>query len=122
MVRGALFARVSNHEVCANILIFDACRNNPLEPQVASAGPNRAIEAGSGLAAPTALGAGSTLGAGTLIAFATAPRQVALDGDGANSPFSAALSRHIGTPGLEVQQMLTPVREVVATTRSKQVP
>jgi uncharacterized caspase-like protein len=47
---------------------------------------------------------------------------VALDGDGANSPFSAALSRHIGTPGLEVQQMLTPVREIVATTRSKQVP
>jgi len=63
---------------------------------------------------------GATLGAGTLIAFATG--QVALDGEDANSPFSAALSRHIGTPGLEVQQMLTPVREVVATTRSKQVP
>jgi uncharacterized caspase-like protein len=108
-------------EVRTNILIFDACRNNPLEPQVASAGPNRAIEAGSGLAAPTALGPGATLGAGTLIAFATG--QVALDGEGANSPFSAALSRHIGTPGLEVQQMLTRVRaEVVATTRSKQVP
>jgi hypothetical protein len=55
-------------------------------------------------------GAGATLGAGTLIAFATAPGQVALDGEGAHSPFSAALSRHIGTPGLEVQQMLTRVR------------
>jgi len=42
---------------------------------------------------------GSTLGAGTLIAFATAPGKVALDGEGANSPFSAALSPHIGTPG-----------------------
>jgi uncharacterized caspase-like protein len=32
-------------------------------------------------------------------------------------------SRHIGTPGLEVQQMLTRVRaEVVAATKSKQVP
>jgi len=40
-----------------------------------------------------------------------------------NSPFSAALSRHIGTPGLEVQQMLTRVRaEVVAATKGKQVP
>jgi uncharacterized caspase-like protein len=69
------------------------------------------------------LGAGATLGAGTLIAFATAPGQVALDGEGANSPFSAALSRHIGTPGLEVQQMLTRVRaEVVSTTKSKQMP
>ena len=69
------------------------------------------------------LGTGSTLGAGTLIAFATAPGQVALDGEGANSPFSAALTRHIGTPGLEVQQMLTRVRaEVVAATKGKQVP
>jgi uncharacterized caspase-like protein len=48
---------------------------------------------------------------------------VALDGEGINSPFSAALSRHIGTPGLEVQQMLTRVRaEVVAATKARQVP
>ena len=105
-----------------NILILDACRNNPMAPQVASAGAGRGIE-GGGLAAPSSLGSGSTLGAGTLIAFATAPGKVALDGEGANSPFSAALSRHIGTPGLEVQQMLTRVRaEVVATTKSQQVP
>ncbi|SDN35163.1 Tetratricopeptide repeat-containing protein [Afipia sp. GAS231] len=110
-------------QVRTNILILDACRNNPMAPKVVSAGASRGIEAGSGLAAPTSLGAGSTLGAGTLIAFATAPGQVALDGEGANSPFSAALSRHIGTPGLEVQQMLTRVRaEVVAATKSKQVP
>jgi len=110
-------------QVRTNILILDACRNNPMAEQVASAGPNRGIEAGSGLAAPASLGTGATLGAGTLIAYATAPGQVALDGEGANSPFSAALSRHIGTPGLEVQQMLTRVRaEVVAATKSKQVP
>lgn len=47
---------------------------------------------------------------------------MALDGEGATA-HSAALSRHIGTPGLEVQQMLTQVRaEVVAVTRNKQVP
>src|SRR5689334_14236308 len=110
-------------QVRTNILILDACRNNPMAPKLASAGPTRDIEAGSGLAAPATLGAGSTLGAGTLIAFATAPGQVALDGEGPNSPFSAALTRHIGTPGLEVQQMLTRVRaEVVAATKGKQVP
>ncbi|PIT02172.1 peptidase C14, caspase catalytic subunit p20 [Bradyrhizobium nitroreducens] len=110
-------------QVRTNILIFDACRNNPMAQQVASAGSSRAIEGASGLAAPTSLGTGATLGAGTLIAFATAPGQVALDGEGANSPFSAALSRHLGTPGLEVQQMLTRVRaEVVSSTRNKQVP
>ncbi|MCP3477110.1 caspase family protein [Bradyrhizobium sp. CCGUVB1N3] len=110
-------------QVRTNILIFDACRNNPMAPQVAAAGANRGIEGASGLAAPTSLGAGATLGAGTLIAFATAPGQVALDGEGANSPFSSALSRHLGTPGLEVQQMLTRVRaEVVSSTKNKQVP
>jgi tetratricopeptide (TPR) repeat protein len=110
-------------QVRTNILILDACRNNPMAPKLASTGPARDIEPGSGLAAPTTLGTGSTLGAGTLIAFATAPGQVALDGEGANSPFSAALTRHIGTPGLEVQQMLTRVRaEVVAATKGKQVP
>jgi len=109
-------------QVRTNILIFDACRNNPMAERVASAGPSRGIEAG-GLAPPSAPVAGTTLGAGTLIAFATAPGQVALDGEGANSPFSAALSRHIGTPRVEVQQMLTRVRaEVVAATKSRQVP
>jgi uncharacterized caspase-like protein len=58
--------------------------------------------------------------AALLIAFATAPGQVALDREGANSPFSAMLSRHISTPGLEGQQMLTRVG--VATTRGKRVP
>jgi tetratricopeptide (TPR) repeat protein len=111
-------------QVRTNILIFDACRNNPMAPRTTtSAEPVRSMEAGSGLAAPTAPSSGATLGAGTLIAFATAPGQVALDGEGGNSPFSAALSRHIGTPGLEVQQMLTRVRaEVVAATKGKQVP
>ncbi|MET4801666.1 caspase family protein [Bradyrhizobium sp. LB11.1] len=110
-------------QVRTNILIFDACRNNPMAQQVASAGSSRGIEGASGLAAPSSLGSGATLGAGTLIAFATAPGQVALDGEGANSPFSAALSRHLGTPGLEVQQMLTRVRaEVVSGTKNKQVP
>jgi tetratricopeptide (TPR) repeat protein len=110
-------------QVRTNILILDACRNNPFAPpDAAGTVASRSLSA-SGLAAPSALGAGATSGAGTLIAFATAPGKVALDGEGDNSPFSAALSRHIGTPGLEVQQMLTRVRaEVVAGTRNRQVP
>jgi uncharacterized caspase-like protein len=77
----------------------------------------------SGLAAPSDLGKGGTLGAGTLLAFATAPGEVALDGAGANSPFSTALLRHLATPGLEVQAMLTRVRaDVVAVTHNRQVP
>ncbi|CCD84142.1 conserved hypothetical protein with TPR repeats and a peptidase domain; putative exported protein [Bradyrhizobium sp. ORS 285] len=110
-------------QVRTNILILDACRNNPFAPpEGAGTAASRSLS-GSGLAAPSSLGTGATSGAGTLIAFATAPGKVALDGDGENSPFSAALSRHIGTPGLEVQQMLTRVRaEVVAGTKNRQVP
>jgi uncharacterized caspase-like protein len=55
--------------------------------------------------------------------WAAPPGKVALDAKAPNSPFSAPLSRHIGTPGLEVQQMLTRVRaEVVGSTKDKQVP
>ncbi len=105
-----------------NILIFDACRNNPFE-KVADAGGGRSITISTGLASPSSLGAGATAGAGTLIAFATAPGKVALDGEGANSPFSAALTKFMPTPGIEVQHMLTRVRaDVVAATDSKQVP
>ena len=40
--------------VRTNIVIMDACRNNPMATtQVASAGANRGIHAGAGLAAPT---------------------------------------------------------------------
>ena len=106
-----------------NIVILDACRDNPLAPQVAAqAGASRSVMR-SGLAAPSGLAAGAALGAGTIIAFATAPGQVALDGTGQNSPFSAALVRHLSTPGIELQQMLTRVRaDVVAATRNRQVP
>ena len=109
-------------QVRTNIVILDACRNNPMAEQPAPAA-GRGVKLGTGLAAPSALAGGAMFGAGTLIAFATAPGQVALDGEGGNSPFSGALSRHVGTPGLEVQQMLTRVRaEVVAATKNKQVP
>ena len=108
----------------ANVVILDACRDNPLAQKTAQAATaGRGISAPTGLAPPSSLGKGATTGAGTLLAFATAPGEVALDGDGADSPFSLALGRHINTPGLEVQQMLTRVRaEVVAATKGKQVP
>ncbi len=110
-------------QIRTNIVILDACRDNPTLQQPAAVVASRSASVRSGLAPQSRLGAGATIGAGTLVAFATAPGQVALDGDGSNSPFSAALARHIATPGLEVQQMLTRVRaEVVAATKNKQVP
>jgi hypothetical protein len=61
-----------------NLVVLDACRNNPLA--------NRGLrDAGRGLAEMQAP-------AGSMIAYATQPGNVALDGDGPNSPYSAALA------------------------------
>jgi hypothetical protein len=99
----------------ANIVILDACRDNPLARSFAAR--TRSAAVGAGLAAYTALGTG------TLIAFSTAPGKVAADGEGANSPFTQGLIKYLRTPGLEVRQMLTRVRNDVAkATGEKQVP
>lgn len=99
----------------ATIVILDACRDNPLSRSIAAR--SRSTSVGTGLAAY------STLGTGTLIAFATAPGKVALDGTGTNSPFTQGLVKHLRTPGLEVRAMLTRVRaDVMAATGNKQLP
>jgi hypothetical protein len=101
-----------------NIIILDACRNNPFAQALsARSGVARSVTALSGLAGY------SKLGTGTLIAFSTAPGAVALDGSGSNSPFTRALARHVRTPALEVRQMLTRVRaDVAAETGGQQIP
>jgi len=104
----------------ANIIILDACRDNPLAQRFAHAlGPTRSVAVAPGLAASSAAGPG------TLIAFATGPGQFAFDDGGPDndSPFTAALIKHIRTPGIEVNQMLARVRiDVAAATANKQVP
>ncbi|WP_144186376.1 caspase family protein, partial [Elioraea rosea] len=97
------------------ILVFlDACRDNPFRQRLTAGGTR-------GVAAP---GLAPVRGpVGTLVAFATAPGQVAQDGYGANSPFTAAILQHIETPGLEVRPMLGRVRQSVReATGGGQVP
>ena len=69
-----------------NIILLDACRDNPLARGFASRLP-----ATRSAAVPAGLAAYSAVGTGTLIAYATAPGQTALDGQGANSPFTTSL-------------------------------
>jgi uncharacterized protein len=98
----------------ANIIILDACRNNPFAAQLA--GHGRAV--GS-----RGLGRVDATGVGSLIVFSTQPDNVALDGSGRNSPFAASLAKYLTTPGLEVRQMISKVRgEVLDATQQKQVP
>jgi TPR repeat protein len=97
-----------------NIIILDACRNNPFADRLAQ----------SGRAAPSrGLGRLDAAGEGSLIVYSTQPNNVALDGVGRNSPFTAALLKHVITPGIEVRQMLSRVRgDVLAATERRQTP
>jgi tetratricopeptide (TPR) repeat protein len=101
-----------------NIILLDACRDNPLARSFASHLP-----ATRSAAVATGLAAYSAVGTGTLIAYATAPGQTALDGQGKDSPFTTSLLHFLPTPGLEIRQMLTRVRaEVAAQTGNRQIP
>ena len=99
-----------------NIMILDACRDNPLARNLARTMGTRSVGIGRGLGEAKA-------GIGTLIVYATQPGNVALDGEGKNSPFTLSLLKHMEAPGLEIRQVLTRVRnEVITATRDKQVP
>jgi uncharacterized caspase-like protein len=67
-----------------NLLLIDACRDNPF--------PERLAAANAGLAQMQAP-------AGTMISFATQPHGVALDGDNGHSPYTRALVAAIQHPG-----------------------
>jgi len=91
-----------------NLVILDACRNNPFE--------RRFRAAGGGLAQINAP-------QGTLIAYATAPGKVAADGDGANGLYTTRLLQHIGSPGVAVEEVFKRVRiDVSRDTNADQTP
>ena len=100
------------------LAFLDACRNNPLSRNFTRAlGPTRSATVGDGLAPTT------TSGSGLFIAYATAPNDVAQDGDGRNSPFTSALLRHLPTQDAEIQQVMTRVKaDVRRTTNGAQRP
>ena len=102
-----------------NIVILDACRNNPLAGKLSRSSGTRARSGGTigqGLAEVRS-------GVGTLIVFATEPGNVALDGADKHSPFTAALLKHIETPNTDIAIMLRRVRDdVIDSTKGRQVP
>jgi hypothetical protein len=78
-----------------NLVILDACRNNPFG--------GRGLRASSGglaqMRAPE----------GTLISYATQPGNVAQDGDDGDSPYTKALAATIGRAGLDIFQTFNEV-------------
>lgn len=91
-----------------NIVILDACRNNPFDA-IPELNDNGLAE----MKSPT----------GTFLAYSTAPGAVALDGTGDNSPFTKALANQIPVAGVPIEQLFKNVRvEVIAQTDGQQTP
>ena len=106
------------------VVILDACRDNPLARTFAARLPaSRSVTVSSGFAAVQTRSNGRGTG-GSLIAYATDPGSVALEGTGGiNSPYTAALAKHIAQPGVSLQSALTRVRgEVTKSTKGQQRP
>jgi len=105
---GLVLAKMEDAGNGPNVVILDACRNNPFARSFRSA------EAGlARMDAPT----------GSIIAYATAPGKVAADGEGRNGLYTQHLLRNIATPGLSISDLFMAVREnVVRDSAKKQVP
>tara|TARA_B100000315_G_scaffold248348_1_gene278120 strand:+ start:289 stop:1746 length:1458 start_codon:yes stop_codon:yes gene_type:complete len=105
---GRLLGKMEDAESKVNIVILDACRNNPFARSFRSSNRGLAI-----MTAPT----------GSFVAFATAPGSVAADGDGRNGIFTQHLLKHIKTPGLKIEEVLKRTRnDVLQGTAKKQTP
>jgi Caspase domain len=97
------------------LLILDACRNNPLADRlIRSTSRNIGIARGLTLIDDAR---------GMIIAYATQPNQVAGDGHGRNSPFTAALLKEMKEPGLEIATFFRRVAaDVDRATNGRQFP
>ena len=95
---GRVLAKMEAARNVMNLVILDACRNNPYARSFRSAAQGLAT-----LNAPS----------GTFIAYATAPGSVASDGSGSNGLYTGELIHHMQTPGLKLEEVFKRVRASV---------
>jgi uncharacterized caspase-like protein len=96
------------------LVILDSCRDNPFAAKMTRTKLTRSVDRGLARVEPSA---------NVLVAYAAKDGTTATDGDGRNSPYTAALLKHIGTRGLEVSFVFRKVRDdVMAATGRRQQP
>ena len=97
------------------LVILDACRDNPFNKNMKRSIGSRAIGRGLAKIEPET--------PNTLIAFAAKAGSTASDGDGKNSPFTAALVKYLPRPGLDLRRAFGYARDdVLKATNNKQEP
>lgn len=92
---GTVMAMMHSARARVNIVILDACRNNPFIRDFRST-----INGLAPMQAP----------AGSLVAFSTAPGQTAIDGTGQNGLYTEHLVRNLAVPGLKIEDVFKNVR------------
>jgi len=101
--------QMANAKNTMNIVILDACRDNPLRRSMRSTGRGLAII--------------SNAPQGTFITYSTSPGMTAADGVGRNSPYTSALLKFITIPGLPIEKVFKSARQRLAQeTKNKQIP
>ncbi|MEI6207163.1 MAG: caspase family protein [Desulfuromonadales bacterium] len=105
---GLVLAKMEQAKSNVNIVVLDACRDNPFSRSFRSTSRGLAsIDAPSG----------------TFIAYATAPGKTAADGDGINGLYTAELVKILETPGIPLEQVFKrTLRAVREKSGSKQTP
>ena len=107
---GRVLAKMEDAGTRTNIVILDACRDNPFERSW------RRGARGAGLAFMNAP-------SGSLIAYATSPGKTASDGTGSNGLYTSSLLEHIFTPNIKIEEVFKRVRSsVMRKTGKEQTP
>lgn len=106
---GRILDEMANANNGLNIVILDACRDNPYSRSFRSASRGLAIV--------------STAPVGTFISYSTGPGSVASDGESRNSPYTVALLQYMKEPGLTIENVFKKVRTHLGKrTGGKQIP
>ena len=104
----------------ASVIVLDACRDNPYARSLA-----RSMKGGATRGGESAFAGLAEMKAqnGSFIIYATDPGNVALDGDGRNSPFTTAFLKNAPRPGIDLSRMMIHIRyDVMRATGDKQNP
>ena len=96
------------------LVVLDACRDNPFARKMRRAGATRSIGRGLGRVEPT--------GGGMMVAYAAKAGTTADDGDGRNSPYTAALLRHLQDAELVGEILNKVAASVFEATGGRQEP
>ena len=94
---GRVLGKMEDAENSTNIIILDACRNNPFERSWTRSSQGRGL---ASMDAPV----------GSILAYATAPGSTASDGTGQNGLYTSALIEFISEPGLSIEDVFKQVR------------